>query len=169
VLRGRGGSLHLPVHRAVWAKSAQRTPETRRRSAQHTISKFWSNPPPSQCDFPSRKHRLQTPTWCRHHSDNPYGFIYSKTSFHSAVTAFVVSLQYPCVPQFQFFNPDRFFRAFSSVVKQMAGYNSRRRGTTHTLLKLIVLFCLLSVCKCVLYYCYRVSTQLQLTNISISF
>jgi len=24
----------------------------------------------------------------------------------------------------------------------------------------IVLFCVLSVCKCVLYYCHRVSTQL---------
>ena len=28
-----------------------------------------------------------------------------------------------------------------------------------------VLFCVLFVCKCVLYYCYRVSTQLQLINI----
>ena len=32
---------------------------------------------------------------------------------------------------------------------------------------LIVLFYVLFVCKCVLYYCHRVSTHLKLTNISI--
>ena len=77
----------------------------------------------------------------------------------------------------------RFFRAFSSVVRQMPVYNSQRRGTARTLPSwLIVLFCalfvsivlfyvlfmsivlfyVLFVCKCVLYYCHRVSTQFQL-------
>jgi hypothetical protein len=33
----------------------------------------------------------------------------------------------------------------------------------------IVLLWVLFVCKCVLYYCHLVSTQLQLTNISYNF
>jgi len=61
----------------------------------------------------------------------------------------------------------RFFRVFFSVVRQMPGYNSQRPCTARTLPKLVVLFCVLFVCKHVLYYCHWVSTQLQLTNISI--
>ena len=30
--------------------------------------------------------------------------------------------------------------------------------------QIVVLFCVLFVCKCVLYYCHRVTTQLQLIN-----
>jgi len=68
----------------------------------------------------------------------------------------------------------RFFRAFSSVVRQMPGSNPQRWGTARTLPNVCVVLCIvcsvsfwvLFVCKCVLYYCHRVATQLQLTNIS---
>jgi hypothetical protein len=68
----------------------------------------------------------------------------------------------------------RFLPAFFPVVRQMPGYNPQRRRTARTLPKFwccsihycFVSFCVLFVCKCVLYYCHRVATQLQLTNIT---
>jgi hypothetical protein len=69
-----------------------------------------------------------------------------------------------------------FFRDFSSVVRQMLGYNSQRRDGARCALfpnvcvvlciVCFVSFCVLFVCKCVLYYCHRVTTHFQLTNIS---
>jgi hypothetical protein len=66
----------------------------------------------------------------------------------------------------------RFSRAFSSVVRQMTGYNSQRLDTTGTsqisfnfFIVMSVPFsvsCVLFVCNCVLYCCHRVSIQLQL-------
>jgi len=72
------------------------------------------------------------------------------------------TLRLPCL---------RFFRAFSSVVRQKPGHNPQRQGMARTFPKFLccsitfcfVLFCVLFVCKCVLYYCHRVATQLQLT------
>jgi hypothetical protein len=66
----------------------------------------------------------------------------------------------------------RCFGPFSSGVRQMPGSNSQRRGTARTLPKFLFstycLFCIVLciVCKCVPYYCHRVATQLQFTNIS---
>ena len=57
----------------------------------------------------------------------------------------------------------RFFRAFSSVVRQMSGYNSQKTGHgPHSSQINCVVLCI--VFKCVLYYRHRVSTQPQLTK-----
>ena len=66
-----------------------------------------------------------------------------------------------------------FFCAFPSVIRQMPGYNQPRRSTARNLPNCCVIlcivcfvsFCILFVCKRVLYYCHRVTTQLQLINI----
>ena len=55
-------------------------------------------------------------------------FCFHRANWHSSATLTEV---FPCF--------------FSSVVRQMAGYNSHRRGTACTLTKLIVLFCV-TVC-----------------------
>jgi hypothetical protein len=66
----------------------------------------------------------------------------------------------------------KFFRAFSSVVWQMPGYNPQRRPApfqnfcVFLYIVCFVSFCVLFVCKCSLYYCHRVATPLHLTNIS---
>jgi hypothetical protein len=92
--------------------------------------------------------------WGFYHPD--WGFFYPDWGF------FYPDLSFSTL---RFFLPwQGFFRAFSSVVRQMPGYNSQRRGTARTLPKLIALFSVLFVCQCMLYYCHQVSTQLQLTN-----
>jgi hypothetical protein len=63
------------------------------------------------------------------------------------------------------------FPCFFLSLRQMPGYNSQRRGKARisrifkNLFIMYVpfsIFCVLFACKCVLYYCHRVSTQLQL-------
>jgi len=65
------------------------------------------------------------------------------------------------------------FPWFSSVVRQMPS-KIRKDGTRPALLQIFVLFSVLFVlcrsvfflmCKCVVYYCHRVDTQLQLIDI----
>jgi hypothetical protein len=46
----------------------------------------------------------------------------------------------------------------------MPGYNSQRRGTACTLLQLVVLLCVLFVCKYVLYHCHRVAISVYCTT-----
>jgi hypothetical protein len=67
------------------------------------------------------------------------------------------------------------FRAFTLVVKQMPGYITHKDGARPAFFQnfCVVLyivrflsFCILFVCKRVLYYCHRVENPLQLTNIS---
>jgi len=50
----------------------------------------------------------------------------------------------------------RFFRAFSSVVRQMPGHNSPRRSTARTLPKFWVVLCIVCLCRSVYCLCVNV-------------
>ena len=86
-------------------------------------------------------------------------YIYSLYAFIKFCKVCILIVRYMfCSVHFVFIVPTgtlwlpclRFFLAFSSVVRQMPGYNSQIRGTARTLPKLIVLFYLLLAYKCVL-------------------
>jgi len=58
------------------------------------------------------------------------------------------------------------FPCFLLSCKANARVKPAKTGHGQHSSQIFVSFCVLSVCKCVLYYCHRVATQLQLTNIS---
>ena len=78
------------------------------------------------------------------------------------------------LPWLRFFLPWlRFFRAFSCCKPNTRVKLAKTGHDPHSstlvicvVLLLFVLFYVLFMCKCVLYYCHRLTTQLQLTNIS---
>jgi hypothetical protein len=80
--------------------------------------------------------------------------------------------------------PDWDFSVLFSQIKGKCQGKTRKDGNWPALFLIFVLFlcifcvvcivcfvtfCVLFVCKCVLYYCHRVATQLQLTNVYISY
>jgi len=54
---------------------------------------------------------------------------------------------------------------FPQLLGKCQGITSQD-GARSALSQILVFFYVLFVCKCVLYYCHRVTTQLQLINIS---
>jgi hypothetical protein len=58
------------------------------------------------------------------------------------------------------------FPSFSLSCKANARIKPAKTGHVSHFSKIFVLFCVLFLCKCVLYYCHRMATHLQLTNIS---
>ena len=64
--------------------------------------------------------------------------------------------------------PARGPNTFSFSPTGLHGFSGIVRLLLNVLFLLIVLFYALFVCNCVLYYCHRVSTQLQLTNNCVS-
>ena len=77
-----------------------------------------------------------------------------------SVTFLTLNEVYPC------FFPSCKANARVKLAKTGHGPHSSKLVVICVVLLLFVLFYVLFVCKCVLYYCHRVTTQLQLTNIS---
>jgi hypothetical protein len=79
------------------------------------------------------------------------------TFFHVLLVPFFIIILYGCKFLFNFTN--HVFYCYVYVFLLLRVFCS-----VHSVF--IVLFYVFFVCKCVLYYCHRMSTQMQLTNIS---
>jgi hypothetical protein len=84
-------------------------------------------------------------------------FCFHRANWHSSATLIEV---FPC------FSLSCKANARVKLGKTVHGPHSSALVVICVVRLLFVLFSVLLVCKCVLYYCQRVATQLQLTNIS---
>jgi hypothetical protein len=99
-------------------------------------------------------------TWLRFFLSD-WGFTYLTEVFLTLIEVFLTLTEvFPC------FFLCRKANARVKLAKTGHGPHSSKLVVICVVLLLFVLSYVLFVCKCVLYYCYRVSTQLQLTNIS---